>query len=107
MRGARTEMIVMNGIPLVLLIGLIAWYGLAFIGIPGLVRAWRVSNGFGFFMALAVAAGLISAAETRNSDRTRRISYDHACIDCRAVRECVDWCNQTTQRKCDNAGTRR
>ncbi len=44
---------------LAVLLFLTVWYGLSFIGVPGLVSPWNSSYGIWLYVALALAVGLI------------------------------------------------
>lgn len=47
---------------LVVLLLLTAWFGLSFLGVPGLVTPWTVAYGVWFYVAIALAIGLVVGA---------------------------------------------
>ncbi len=47
---------------LVVLLVLTVWFGLTFMGVPGLVSPWHVSDGIWFYLAVALAIGLVIGA---------------------------------------------
>ena len=44
---------------ILLLVSLTLWYGLSFLGVPGLVGSWRITDGLWFYLAAALAVGLV------------------------------------------------